>query len=116
MRERNWTYKELDILRLNYGRMSDEELAKKLKRTPGAVQTRANLIGIQKPKEEFWTPQKIKLLTDFYDLMFNRNLALWLGVNERTLRRKANELGLKKSEAFYKRKGGRSCCKDRAKG
>lgn len=104
-RERNWTYKELDILRLNYSTMSDEELGKKLKRTPGAVQTRAAMLGLKKKKEDVWTPQKIKLLTDFYDLMFNSSLALWLGVNERTLRRKANELGLKKSEAFYKRKG-----------
>ena len=106
MRERDWSYKELDILRMNYGKMSDEELAKKLKRTPGAVQTRANLIGIKKEKVSIWTPQRIKLLTDFYDYMFNEDLAKWIGVSTRTLVRKAHELGLKKGDDFYRRKKG----------
>lgn len=104
MRERNWSYKELDILRINYGKMSDEELAKRLKRTPGAVQTRAYLLGLKKEKVTLWTPQRVKMLTDFFGIMFNKDLALWLGMSERTLKRKARELGLKKGESFYKRK------------
>lgn len=103
-RERDWSYKELDILRMNYGKMSDEELAKRLKRTPGAVQTRAYLLGLKKEKVTLWTPQRVKMLTDFYGIMFNKDLALWLGMSERTLKRKARELGLKKGESFYRRK------------
>jgi hypothetical protein len=103
-RERNWTYKELDILRFNYSTMSDEELGKKLKRTPGAVQTRAAMLGLKKEKAEAWTPQRLKLLTDFYEIMFNDDLAKWIGLSPRTIRRKAKELGLKKGDAFYKRK------------
>ena len=71
MRERDWSYKELDILRMNYGKMSDEELGKRLKRTPGAVQTRAYLLGLKKEKVSLWTPQKIKTLTDFFSLMLS---------------------------------------------
>lgn len=104
MRERNWTYKELDILRFHYSTTSDEELGKKLKRTAGAVQTRAAMLGLKKEKVCLWTPQRLKLLTDFYGIMFNKDLALWLGVSERYMRKKAKELGLKKGEAFYKRK------------
>lgn len=103
-KERNWSYKELDILRMNYGKMSDEELAKRLKRTPGAVQTRAYLLGLKKEKVTLWTPQRVKMLTDFFGIMFNKDLALWLGMSERTLKRKARELGLKKGESFYRRK------------
>ena len=106
MKERNWTYKELDILRMNYGKMSDEELAKRLKRTPGAVQTRAYLLGLKKEKVTLWTPQRVKMLADFYDYMFNEDLAKWIGVSTRTLVRKAHELGLKKGDDFYRRKKG----------
>jgi hypothetical protein len=104
MRERNWTYKELDILRINYASMPIEDLAKRLKRTVGAVKTRAFKLGLKREKENIWTPQRIKLLVDFYPLMFNDDLARWIGVADRTVRRKARELGLKKGEAFYKRK------------
>ena len=104
MIERKWSYKELDILRLNYSSTPVDDLAKRLKRTPGAVKTRAQMMGLKKEKVVVWTPQKIKLLTDFYDLMFNGALAQWIGVSERTLKRKAKELGLAKSPAFYERK------------
>lgn len=103
-RERNWTYKELDILRFNYANMSNEELGKKLNRTPGAVQTRAQRLGLKKKKTEYWTSQRLKLLTDFYQIMFNEDLAKWIGLSKRTIKRKAQELGLRKGEAFYKRK------------
>jgi hypothetical protein len=104
MKERKWSYKELDILRWNYSSTPVDDLAKRLKRTPGAVKTRAQMMGLKKEKASVWTPQKIKLLTDFYDLMFNDALAKWIVVSERTLKRKAKELGLTKSPVFYKRK------------
>ena len=104
MIERKWSYKELDTLRLNYSSTPVDDLAKRLKRTPGAVKTRAQMMGLKKEKVVVWTPQKIKLLTDFYDLMFNGALAQWIGVSERILKRKAKELGLAKSPAFYERK------------
>ena len=107
MRERDWTWKELDFLRTNYSKMTNAELARKLGRTYGAVISRAYLLGLKKKngnKLIEWTPQKLKLLTDFFPIMFNDALAKWLGVSIRTLTRKARELGLKKRDDFYQLK------------
>lgn len=107
MRERDWTWKELDFLRTNYSKMTNAELARKLGRTYGAVISRAYLLGLKKKngnKLIEWTPEKLKTLTDFFPIMFNDALAKWLGVSIRTLTRKARELGLKKRDDFYQLK------------
>lgn len=107
MREPDWTWKEIDFLRTNYSKMTNAELARKLGRTYGAVITRAYRMGLKKKngnKLIEWTPQKLKLLTDFFPIMFNDALAKWLGVSIRTVTRKAKELGLKKRDDFYQLK------------
>ena len=107
MKEPDWTWKEMDFLRLNYDKMTNAELARKLGRTYGAVITKAYHMGLKKKngnKLIEWTPQKLKLLTDFFPIMFNDALAKWLGISVRTLTRKARELGLKKREDFYELK------------
>lgn len=107
MKEKDWTWKEMDFLRLNYDKMTNAELARKLGRTYGAVITKAYHMGLRKKngnKLIEWTPQKLKLLTDFFPIMFNDALAKWLGVSRRTLTRKARELGLKKRDDFYQLK------------
>ena len=107
MRERDWTWKELDFLRTNYDKMSISEIARKLGRTYGATATRAYRMGLKKKmgnKLIEWNPQKLKLLTDFFPIMFNDALAKWLGVSRRTLTRKARELGLKKKDNFHEMK------------
>ena len=107
MKVPDWTWKEIDFLRTNYSKMTNAELARKLGRTYGAVITRAYRMGLKKKngnKLIEWTPQKLKLLTDFFPIMFNDALAKWLGVSRRTLTRKARELGLKKRDDFYQLK------------
>lgn len=47
-----------------------------------------------------WTPKQIKLLKDFFPIMFNKPLAKWIGVSQRTMIRKARELGIEKEENF----------------
>lgn len=47
-----------------------------------------------------WTPDKIKILCDYYPTMFNTVMAKWLGVSYRTLERKARALGLVKVANF----------------
>ena len=42
----------------------------------------------------------LKLLADYFPTMFNKPLARWIGVSERTLIRKARELGLNKADGF----------------
>lgn len=42
----------------------------------------------------------LNILRDFFPSMFNKPLAKWLGVSQRTMLRKARELGLEKREGF----------------
>lgn len=102
-REDQWTCKELDLLRRNYTKMTNQELARMLKRTVGAVNMKAYSLGLKKEHYGIeWTPQMLKILRDFFPMMFNKPLAKWLGVSQRSMIRKARELGLEKREGFLK--------------
>ena len=47
-----------------------------------------------------WTKDKLFLIRTYFPTMFNKPLAKWIGCSERTLIRKARELGLEKVENF----------------
>lgn len=47
-----------------------------------------------------WTEQRISLLRTYYPTMFNHALAKWIGCSQRTLERKAKELGIRKVDNF----------------
>lgn len=49
-----------------------------------------------------WTDKKLAILREYYPTMFNDALAKWVGCSERTLCRKAAELGLRKVPDFLK--------------
>lgn len=49
-----------------------------------------------------WTPKMLEILRTYYPTMFNKALAAWLKVSERTLQRKARELGIEKVDDFNK--------------
>ena len=100
-----WTYKELDYLRLNYQSKTAPEIAKHLKKSLRQVTYKARCMGLKKGQiGVVWTPQMLKIITTFFPMMFNKPLAKWLGVSERTLTRKARELGLEKQEGFIKKR------------
>lgn len=98
---REWTQRDLDILRRDFPVLRGEEVARKIGRSMQSVYTKANKLGIKKARYgKEWTPQMLKMLTDFFPLMFNKPLAVWLGVSESSLHRKARALGLKKRPGF----------------
>lgn len=100
-REDCWTQKELDILRREFPKRTNEEMTKLIKRNQKAIEQKAHKMGLKKVRYGIeWTPQMLKLLRDFFPVMFNEALAKWLGVSKRTLIRKARELGLEKREGF----------------
>lgn len=102
-RDDQWTCKELDLLRRNYTKMTNQELAQMLKRSLSAVNRKAHLLGLKKERYGIeWTPTMLKILRDHFPSMFNKPLAKWLGVSQRTMLRKARELGLEKREGFLK--------------
>ena len=47
-----------------------------------------------------WTKDKLFIIRTYFPTMFNKPLAKWIGCSERTLIRKARELGLEKVENF----------------
>lgn len=65
----------------------------------------ASKLGLKKQHYGIlWTPQMLKLLTDFYPIMFNAPLSKWIGVSFRSLIRKARELGLEKEPGFLEKR------------
>ena len=101
-----WTPYEEQMLRNEYSRTPLGQLEKRFGRSAHAIQVKATRLGLKKGGVQgiVWTPQMLKLLTDFFPIMFNKPLAKWLGVSQRTMSRKAAELGLKKVDDFFERK------------
>lgn len=98
---KDWTYKDLEILRRDFPVLPCEEIARKLGRTMQSVYCKANILGIKKHHYGTeWTPRMLKMITDFYPIMFNKPLAKWIGVSPTSLHRKARALGLKKRPGF----------------
>lgn len=99
------TCKDINFIRDNYQRMTAKEIANAIGRSESSVQKKLfDMRIIKKVKGVEWTPEMLKLLRDFFPIMFNDCLAKWLGVSVRTLVRKARELGLQKVPDFYERK------------
>lgn len=96
-----WTYRETELLRKEYPVKTAEELSSILGRSKQAIFVRAAKIGLKKEHYGIvWTPQMLKMLTDYFPTTFNRSLAKWIGVSMRSLIRKARELGLEKRPGF----------------
>ena len=87
--DRPWTVQDLDILKREFPVLPTKEVARILGRSKNAVSTMAHKIGIVKFRKGItWTPQMLKLLCDYFPTMFNKPLAKWIGVSQRTLIRR----------------------------
>ena len=100
-----WTCKELDILRREFPKRTNEEMTQLIKRSQTAITQKAHMLGLRKQGYGIeWTPQMLKLLRQFFPIMFNEALAKWIGVSPRTLIRKARELGIEKEPGFLQKR------------
>ena len=100
-----WTYRDVETLKREFPRRPTAEVARMLGRSCQATAVKASKLGLKKTHYGVvWTPSKIKIVTDFFPIMFNRPLAKWVGVSMRTLIRKARELGLEKEPGFLDRR------------
>lgn len=103
--QRAWTYQDEFILRRDFPKIPTAELARKLRRTEQAVSVKAAKLGLKKEHYGIvWTPQMLKLLHDYFPIMFDEPLAKMIGVSKRTLIRKARELGYEKPEDFIEKR------------
>lgn len=68
---RIWTLEEYEFLKSNWGKLSKEEIAKKLDRSMNAVATKANIIGLK----DYFIYSKEITLNELFRLLFGgRNL------------------------------------------
>lgn len=105
MRGREWTYRDLDILKTHFPVMPTKELAALLGRSFTATSKMASKLGLKKDHYGIvWTPKMVSLLVHFFPIMFTEPLAAWIGVSKRTCIRKARELGLEKERGFLDRR------------
>ena len=96
-----WSQQELSYLRREFPTRPTAEIAAQLGRTYQAIAIKAHLLGLKKQRRGIiWTPSMLKLLKDYFPHMFNKPLAKWIGVSDRSLIRKARELGLEKRPGF----------------
>lgn len=99
--QRAWTYNEEWILRQEYPKKPTAEVAKILRRSIYAVNVKASHLGLKKRHYGVvWTDKMLKLLRDYYPTMTNFSLSRLVGVSQRTMIRKARELGLEKADDF----------------
>ena len=91
--DRNWTKKEIEFLRKNIENVSYKDIALRLNRTEKAVMVKATKLNLIN-RGSNWTKGEEKLLIDNIDLTIYE-LIFILERSEKSIRHKANELGLK---------------------
>jgi len=101
MKPNAWTLHDENLLREHYGRMSLEALAILLDRTPSAVKTRAQRLGIL--IRQFWTPEQDELIRRLYPDTDTAELAAMLGRKYQALCARAARLGVRKSAEYMAR-------------
>lgn len=94
--------KEIEFIRLHKFDMTDVEIAKYLNRHPNTIRQKRAKLGIYKKRYVIWDNSKISYLTENFPCKNTDDIAIALGVNEKTVREKAKELGLKKSSLYSK--------------
>lgn len=120
-----WTEEEDRFLELHYVQLSQREMAIRLSRTKGNVQSRLKQLAIELTTEqkalkkqaainkliEFnelnpqdsYTSEELQYLTQNYANTQNRKIAQVLNRSEDSIASKANRIGLQKSQAYIQR-------------
>lgn len=119
-----WTEEEDRFIELHYVQLSQREMAIRLSRTKGNIQSRLKQLALQLTPEqkslkkqaainkliEFnelnpqdsYTAEELNYLTHNYPNTHNRKIALALNRSEACIASKANKLGLKKTPEYIK--------------
>jgi len=100
IRANSWTEKEIKYLRRHHGKKSYAEIAKKIGRSELAVKTYAVRLGIVSSRG--FTPEQVRVLVEKYPHHPSAQVAKEIGRKLDSVYRKANALGLKKSEEYLK--------------
>ena len=93
----HWSNSELDYLRLNYGKLSINDIAVKLNRTAKAVNHQAARLGLIEPK---WSDEQITFLKDNWVKLTSIELAKQLNKTKSAVEHKALRLNLISKNTF----------------
>ncbi len=96
---RPWSPREDAYLRRNYGKVSADELAKRLGRTMCAIRLRAQLVGIAE-RHPRWTPKEDQVLRTSYGKVRPAILAGTLGRPVGSVHNRAHDLGLTRHRTY----------------
>ena len=106
-RESSWTVENDEFVKNHIAEWPIEEIAKKLNRTPNAVQRRAwdkhfsrNCPNQHHTQDKSWTTQEIAQLKHWHKKLSKRKIAEKLGRSTRSVKAKAEHLGLKKRQVW----------------
>jgi len=93
-----WTEQDLDFLRENYRKVSNQVIAEELGKTESAIKAKAGVLGLYQSRK--WTPEQLRLLNENYADIQTGELANLIGRDIDSIYKKATKLGIKKSEAY----------------
>lgn len=93
-----WDKRDTTFLVENYNKMSVDELAHKLNRTPSAIMTKANDLGLNKKNK--WTEQMDNVLYKYYPHEGMEVYKKLEGVTGEQCMIRANKLGIKRKHNF----------------
>lgn len=90
----HWSDKEKQYVIDNYATMQVSDIAKKLNRTPDAVITQANILGVNKYKP--WTTADNRMVAEFYPRYGSKHVAKKLNRPRGAVRAQATRLGIRR--------------------
>ncbi len=95
---RRWTDEQKDFLRSNYGKLTYIEIAEYIGKPVSHVKSQASNFKITCTRK--WCDEHLQVLRDLYPNTPTQQIAGLLGYGIMAIYRMANQLGLRKSEAF----------------
>ena len=91
---KTWTKDDDKFLKNNYGKLINEEIAKRLGRTEKAIQLRVSKMGLRKNKSRKWTKEEDEFLKSNYGKLINKEIAKKLGRTEKAIQLRANGMDI----------------------
>ena len=98
----SWKKNDIRILKRNYRRGNIRKLAERLHRPLTAVRQKAYDMGMKTDVYKFWTPDELQMLKEIYADTDTEDLAVIFRRSAGSIKTKARQLGLKKSDSFLK--------------
>jgi hypothetical protein len=98
----SWKKRDIRILKRNYKHGNIKQLAERLHRPLTAVRQKAYDMGMKTEVYKFWTPQELQMLKEIYADTATEDIAVIFNRTAGSVKTKARQLGLRKSESYIK--------------